>query len=39
MHPHINAELKRLAAVLSQLLSAGADLEAVDDEVRRSNQG
>jgi len=25
--------LKRFAALLSQLLSAGADLEAVDDEV------
>ncbi len=33
MDPHIDAVLKRFAAVLSQLLSAGADLEAVDDEV------
>jgi len=33
MDSYIHAELKRFAAVLSQLLSAGADLEAVDDEV------
>ncbi|KAL0034804.1 hypothetical protein WJX77_007902 [Trebouxia sp. C0004] len=32
MDPHIDAMLKRFAAVLSPLLSAGADLEAVDDE-------
>ncbi|DBB17864.1 TPA: hypothetical protein ACH3X3_002881 [Trebouxia sp. C0006] len=32
MDPHIDAVLKRFVAVLRQLLSAGADLEAVDDE-------
>ena len=33
MDPHIDAVLKRCVAVLRQLLSAGADLEAVGDEV------
>jgi len=33
MDPHIDAVLQQFAAVLRQLLSAGADLEAVDDEV------
>ncbi len=30
---NVHEELERFAEVLSQLLSAGADLEAVDDEV------
>lgn len=33
MDPLIDVALKRFAALLSRLLSAGADLEAVDDEV------
>ena len=33
MDSNVHKELKRFAEVLSQLLSAGADLEAVDDEV------
>ena len=32
MDSNVHKELKQFAEVLSQLLSAGADLEAVDDE-------